>query len=197
MARNMRYDGVPFLPVTVQRKEDKPRLVVLADASMSVRNSARFTFHLVHGLQRLFPRVRTYAFVDALADVSAPFESHGLEDALGLVFGNELLDVDASSDYGAVFGEFAEDHLSTLTRRTTLLVLGDGRSGGKDPGLAALEEMRRQCRRVVWLSPEPRWSWGLGSCDLPSYSRLCDRMEVVRDVQGLDSTVRALADVLA
>ena len=197
MARNMRYDGVPFSPVTTQRKQDKPRLVVLADASMSVRNSARFTFHLVHGLQRLFPRVRTYAFVDALADVSAPFETHGLEDALGLVFGNELLDVDASSDYGAVFESFAADHLSTLTRRTTVLVLGDGRNGGRDPGLEHLEQMRRQCRRLVWLSPEPRYSWDLGSCDMAAYSRICDRVEVVRDVQGLDSTVRALSDVLA
>ena len=197
MARNMRYDGVPFAPVTTQRKQDKPRLVVLADASMSVRSSARFTFHLVHGLQRLFPRVRTYAFVDALADVSVPFETHGLEDALGLVFGNELLDVDACSDYGAVFESFAAEHLSTLTRRTTLLVLGDARNGGRDPGYEHLEQMRRQCRRLVWLSPEPRYSWALGSCDMPLYSRLCDRVEVVRDVQGLDSAVRALADVLA
>jgi hypothetical protein len=164
---------------------------------MSVRNSARFTFHLVHGLQRLFPRVRTYAFVDTLCDVTVPFEAHGLEEALGLVFGNELLDVDASSDYGRVFADFAENCLSTLTRRTTLLVLGDGRNGGKDPGLEHLEAMRRQCRRVVWLSPEPRYSWALGSCDLPAYSRLCDRVEVVRDVSGLDSTVRALSEVLA
>jgi uncharacterized protein with von Willebrand factor type A (vWA) domain len=197
MARNMRYDGVPFQPVTTSRREDKPRLVVLADASMSVRNSARFTFHLVHGLQRLFPRVRTYAFVDAVTDVTVPFEVHGLEDALGLVFGADLLDVDASSDYGAVFADFAADHLSVVTRRTTVLVLGDGRSGGRDPGLEALEQVRRQCRRLVWLTPEPRYSWGLGSCDLPAYARLCDRVEVVRDVQGLDSTVRALVDVLA
>lgn len=197
MAHNMRYDGVPFQPVTISRKEDKPKLVVLADASMSVRNSARFTFHLVHGLQRLFPRVRTYAFVDAVTDVTVPFETHGLEDALGLVFGAELLDVDASSDYGAVFEQFTEEHLSALTRRTTLLVLGDGRSGGRDPGLEALRQMRRQSRRLVWLSPEPRYSWELGSCDMGLYSRLCDRVEVVRDVQGLDSTVRALADVLA
>ena len=197
MGRNMRFDGVPFLPVTTQRAQDKPRLVVLADASMSVRNSARFTFHLVHGLQRLFPRVRTYAFVDRLAEVTAPFESHGLEEALGLVFGNELLDVDASSDYGQVFTDFAEDHLSALTRRTTLVVLGDGRNGGRDPGLEAFEQMRRQCRRVVWLSPEPRYSWSLGSCDMPSYARSCHRVEVVRDVQGLDSAVRTLTTVLS
>ena len=97
-----------------------------------------------------------------------------------------------------MFSAFAEEHLSALTRRTTLIVLGDGRSGGRDPGLEAFEQMRRQSRRVVWLSPEPRWySWDLGSCDMAAYSRLCDRVEVVRDLQGLDSTVRALTDVLA
>ena len=50
---------------------------------------------------------------------------------------------------------------------------------------------------MVWLSPEPRHSWALGACDRPAYSRLCDRVEVVRDDEGLEETVRALADVLA
>ncbi len=53
-ARNMRFDGVPFMPVTVRRAEDRPRLVVLADVSLSVRATSRFTLHLVHGLQDLF-----------------------------------------------------------------------------------------------------------------------------------------------
>lgn len=197
MARNRRYDGVPFQPVTVARREDKPRLVVLTDASLSVRNTARFTVHLVHGLQRMFPRVRTYAFVDDLVDVSAAFERHGVDEALSVVFGSAEIDVDASSDYGRVFDTFASEHLSTLTRRTTLLVLGDGRGNGKDPGMESLERMRRQCRRLVWLTPEPRYSWGLGSCDMPAYVTLCDRVEVVRDVSGLDGAVRTLAEVLS
>ena len=53
MRTNMRFDGIPFRPVTVARREDKPRLVVLADVSLSVRHTARFTLYLVHGLQRL------------------------------------------------------------------------------------------------------------------------------------------------
>ena len=197
MAHNMRYDGVPFRPVTVARQEDKPRLVVLADASMSVRNSARFTFHVVHGLQRRFPRTRTYAFVDHVVDITEPFETHDVDAALGLVFSGDAVDVDAASDYGTVFSEFAEDHLSVLTRRSTLVVLGDARGNGKDPGLEALQTMRRQCRRMVWLSPEPRYSWALGSCDMGLYAPLCDRVEVVRDVRGLDTVVQGLEDALA
>ena len=66
MRRNMRFDGIPFSPVTVRRAEDKPRLVVLTDVSLSVRATARFTLHLVHGLQNLFGQVRTFAFVAEL-----------------------------------------------------------------------------------------------------------------------------------
>ncbi|HEX8498213.1 MAG TPA: VWA domain-containing protein, partial [Actinomycetales bacterium] len=46
MRRNLRYDGVPFHPVTTRLAEDKPRLVVVADVSLSVRTTARFTLHV-------------------------------------------------------------------------------------------------------------------------------------------------------
>ena len=70
MRRNMRFDGIPFAPVTVRRAEDKPRLVVLTDVSLSVRATARFTLHLVHGLQNLFGQVRTFAFVSNLVEIT-------------------------------------------------------------------------------------------------------------------------------
>jgi uncharacterized protein with von Willebrand factor type A (vWA) domain len=50
-----------------------------------------------------------------------------------LVFGGELLDVDANSDYGLGFGEFLDHRGSAMTRRGTVLVLGDGRGNGNDP----------------------------------------------------------------
>jgi hypothetical protein len=74
MRRNMRFDGIPFAPVTVRRAEDKPRLVILADVSLSVRATARFTLHLVHGLQNLFGQVRTFAFVADLVEITDLFE---------------------------------------------------------------------------------------------------------------------------
>ena len=196
MRRNLRHDGVPFTPVTVARKEDRPRLVVLADVSLSVRNSARFTLHLVHGLQRLFPRVRTFVFVDDLAEVTELFEDHPLETALDLVFDGALVDVDANSDYGHALGRFVDDHLAAVTHRTSVLVLGDGRGNGHDPNLAAFETVARRARRVVWLTPEPRYSWVLGRCDLPLYAQWCQTVSVVHDVDGLDSAAAALSTAL-
>lgn len=197
MRTNMRYGGVPFRPVTVARVEDRPRLVVLTDVSLSVRATARFTLHLVHSLHNLATRVRTFAFVADVVEISDLFEEHHLEEALSLVFAGlpsgGVLDVDADSDYGAVFDAFMDDHAAALTHRTTVVVLGDGRTNGRDPGLGSFEEIARRSREVVWLTPEPRYSWGLGGCELPRYAEFCDRVEVVRDLSGLDRATGDLA----
>ena len=193
MRRNMRFDGVPFMPVTVRRAEDRPRLVVLADVSLSVRATSRFTLNLVHGLQDLFTQVRSFAFVAQVAETTELFRDYPSERALGLIFGGDVIDVDANSDYGSVFGEFLAEHASAVTRRTTILVLGDGRNNANDPNLAAFEEITRRARETVWLTPEPRYSWGLGSCDLPAYAEFCNRVRVVRDLTGLERAAHDFA----
>ncbi|KRE26822.1 hypothetical protein ASG82_09865 [Mycobacterium sp. Soil538] len=193
MRRNMRFDGVPFKPVTVRRAEDRPRLVVLADVSLSVRATSRFTLNLVHGLQDLFTQVRSFVFVADVAETTELFRDHPSEQALGLIFGGDVIDTAANSDYGSVFGEFLAEHSSAVTRRTTVLVLGDGRTNARDPNLAAFEEITRRARETVWLTPEPRYSWGLGSCDLPAYAEFCDRIRVVADLSGLESAAHEFA----
>jgi uncharacterized protein with von Willebrand factor type A (vWA) domain len=190
MRANMRYDGVPFRPVTVARVADRPRLLLLVDVSLSVRTAARFTLQLVHGLQSMASKVRSFAFVSDLVEITDLFDEHPLEDALSLVLSGlpagGVLDVDGDSDYGNALGDFLEDHGGAITRRTTVLVLGDGRGNGRDPNYSALAEISRRAREVVWLTPEPRYSWRLGSCDLPGYAGYCDRVHVVRDLSGLD-----------
>ena len=48
-------------------------------------------------------------------------------------------------------------------------------------------------RETVWLTPEPRYSWGLGSCDLPAYAEYCSRGRVVRDLTGLERAAHEFA----
>ena len=197
MRRNMRYEGVPFQPVTTSRVADKPRLLLLADVSLSVRATARFTLHLVHGMQSLFTQARSFAFVDAPVEITELFTEHPLERALGLVFdglpAGGLLDVDASSDYGAAFTRLLSEHSATLDRRTTLIVLGDGRGNGNDARVDTFQEIARRVRETIWLTPEPRYSWPLGSCDLPRYAEFCDRVQVVGDLSGLQQAAQQMS----
>jgi len=191
MRRNMRYEGVPFQPVTTSRVADKPRLLLLADVSLSVRATARFTLHLVHGMQSLFTQARSFAFVDAPVEITELFAEHPLERALGLVFdglpAGGLLDVDASSDYGAAFTRLLSEHSATL------VVLGDGRGNGNDARVDTFQEIARRVRETIWLTPEPRYSWPLGSCDLPRYAEFCDRVQVVGDLSGLQQAAQQMS----
>ena len=197
MRKNMRYEGIPFQPVTTSRAADKPRLVLLADVSLSVRATARFTLHLVYGMQLLFTQARTFAFVDAPVEITELFAEHPLERALGLVFdglpAGGLLDVDASSDYGATFTELLSEHSAALDRRSTLIVLGDGRGNGNDAQVDAFQEITRRVRETIWLTPEPRYSWALGACDLPRYAQFCDRVQVVADLTGLQHAAQQIS----
>ncbi len=194
---SMRYDGIPFRPITVSRAHDRPRLLVLADVSLSVRATARFTLNLVHGLQSLTSHVRSFAFVADLVEITDLFAEHPMHEALGLVMGGlpagGVLDIDTDSDYGAAFGAFVEGFGSAIHRRSTVVVLGDGRGNGRDPNLPAFAEITRRARETFWLTPEPSYSWGLGGCDLPAYAEHCTRVHVVRDLSGLDRVSRMMA----
>mgnify|MGYP000035229874 CR=1 FL=1 len=75
----------------------------------------------------------------------------------------------------------------------TVIVLGDGRGNGKDPRLSTFEEITRRARSTIWLTPEPRFSWTLGGCDLPLYAEYCDRVQVVRNLRGLERVSTAMA----
>lgn len=196
MRTNLKYDAIPFRPVTVSKVEDRPHLLVLCDVSLSVRQTSRFTLHLVHSLQSIAPRVRTFAFVRDLVEITDLFADHPISDALSLVMsglpGGGVLDIDADSDYGAAFAQFSERYGSALTRRTTVIILGDGRGNGNNPRTEVFAEIARRARSVVWLTPEPRYSWGLGSCDLPLYAEHCDKVQVVRSLVGLEATTLSL-----
>lgn len=197
MRTNMRYDGVPFRPVTVSKVEDRPRLLVLCDVSLSVRMTAKFTLHMVHSLASLATGVRTFAFCADLVEITDLFAEHRIEQALSLVVSGlpagGLLDVDADSDYGRSFEQFVDQYGSAITRRSTVLVLGDGRCNGKDPRLDVFEDITRRARSTIWLTPEPRYSWHLGDCALPLYAEHCDRVQVVRSMRGLEQVSLTLA----
>lgn len=192
MRQSMAFDAVPFRPVLTSQRNEKPRLVVICDVSLSVRHTARFMLQLVYGLQSLFEQVRSFVFVSELADATHYFEHLCIDDAIATVFGGELIDCDANSNYGRALEMFWERHLSCVTGQTTVIVLGDGRGNGNPPNVWALEEVRRRAKHVIWLSPEPRGSWALGGSDMPLYEQVCHRTEVVRNLTQLGEATERL-----
>ena len=117
--------------------------------------------------------------------------------AVDEIFSGRILDADVNSDFGKAAEQFRNEHLSSINHRTTVVILGDGRNNGKYPNAEALEEIAQHAKQLIWITPEPKWGWSLGSCDMPLYEKICDRVEVVRTVNQLAGVAEELVKARA
>jgi len=186
--------GVPFKPVFRPRRPHRPELFLLCDVSGSVAAFARFTLLLVHAMQDEFAGVRSFAFVDAIDEVSHLFEGAEVESAVArLMTEARIVWADGHSDYGRALGTFVERHGHEVTARSTVVVLGDARTNYRHPNAQALERLQRRARRVWWLNPEPRSAWDTGDSVASSYARYVEEMVEVRNIRQLAAFVERVA----
>ncbi|MDF3298914.1 vWA domain-containing protein [Streptomyces tropicalis] len=189
--------GVPMRPVLRRRRPARPELVLLCDVSGSVSGFSDFTMLLVQALHDQFSKVRVFAFVNRIDEVTALL-GHGTADpeGLGARIQEEarLTGYHGSSDYGVSLGEFAERYASAVGPRTTVFVLGDARTNYGDPHPAAVREITRRARRTYWLNPEPRAQWGTGDSAAPAYAELVE-MHECRNARQLGALVSRLLPV--
>ncbi|MFF9044214.1 VWA domain-containing protein [Streptomyces parvulus] len=189
--------GVPMRPVLRRRRPVRPELVLLCDVSGSVAGFSDFTMLLVQALHDQFAKVRVFAFVNRIDEVTGLL-AHGTADpeGLGARIGAEarLTGWHGSSDYGVALGEFAERYGDAVGPRTTVFVLGDARTNMSDPNLPALRRITGRARRGYWLNPEPRSRWGTGDSAAPAYAELIE-MHECRNVRQLGALVTRLLPV--
>ncbi|MEU2283344.1 VWA domain-containing protein [Streptomyces sp. NPDC013178] len=167
--------GVPMRPVLRRRRPARPELVLLCDVSGSVSGFSDFTMLLVQALHDQFSKVRVFAFVNRVDEVTGLLR-HGTADPEGLGARIQaearLTGYHGSSDYGIALGEFAERYGAAVGPRTTVFVLGDARTNMSDPNLPAVRQIAEQARHVHWLNPEPRPQWGTGDSAALEYAEL-------------------------
>ncbi len=191
---SLAYGGVPVETHHKPRRPHKPDLVVLCDVSGSVASFAHFTLLLTHALRGQFTKVRAFAFIDTLDEVTRFFgPDNDLVDVMTRVNSEaDLVWFDGHSDYGHAFEVFEERYPDAVTPRTSLLVLGDGRTNHRQPGVPSLRRLTQQARHTYWLNPEPRAYWGSGDSAVSAYEPLVDEMVECRNVVQLTDFVTRL-----
>ncbi|MEO6954709.1 MAG: VWA domain-containing protein [Polyangia bacterium] len=192
MRAAMATGGVPFRPVWRKRREERPRLVVLCDISDSVRHVSRFMLQFAYTLSDLFEKVRSFVFVSELGECTDLFREHDLDRAVELAERGGVINVYANSNYGRSLRMFADEHLDSVTPRTTVIVIGDGRNNYNAPEASALEQIGERARRLLWLNPEPPVSWGFGDSVMRLYAPHCDKVETVNNLVSLKRVVDKL-----
>jgi uncharacterized protein with von Willebrand factor type A (vWA) domain len=180
--------GMPLVTHHRPRVVHKPELVVLCDVSGSVAGFSHFTLMLTQALREHFTGVRAFAFVDSTDEVTRFFTpGSDVVDAIARI-GREadVVSFDGHSDYGNALEVFAERWPAAVGPRTSLLVLGDGRTNYRHPGLPTLADLVRRSRSAHWLNPEPRRLWGSGDSAADRYREVIPMVEVRTAAQLAD-----------
>jgi uncharacterized protein with von Willebrand factor type A (vWA) domain len=195
LRHNLQYGGVPFRVIFDRKRKDKPQVMVLCDVSDSVRNVSRFMLQFVYALQDLYSKVRSFIFVADVGEVTQLFTDHEAAKALDLALNGNLINIYAHSDFGRAFRGFHRDYISSVNKRTTVIVLGDARNNYNLPHEWVLREVQQRAKQVIWLNPENRMTWGFGDSEMDRYAPFCTVVEECRNLNQLYRVIDRLVTV--
>lgn len=196
LRKSMSTGGVPIDVVLRKPRPARPELVVLCDVSGSVAGFSHFTLLLVDALRQQFSRVRVFAFIDTTDEVTHLFGPNAdLAVAIQRITRESgVYTRDGHSDYGNALVSFTENFPNVLSPRSSLLVLGDGRTNYRDPGVGVLSHLVTASRHAHWLNPEPKHSWGSGDSAATRYQEVIT-MHECRSAKQLAAVIDALLPV--
>ena len=187
---NLKHDGVP---IDIRHRDHrlKPKLVVVCDISTSMRYCSELMLSLVYQLQDVVTKTHAFAFIDHLEYITPDFEGRQADEAID----NVLVRMPPgyySTDLGYALEGFAKGFMDTVDRRTTVIVVGDGRNNYNNPQLEIFKRIAERSRRTIWINPEPPAMWGSGDSDMLQYAPLCDNVAIAATLSQLTAAVDRL-----
>ena len=191
LRRNMSWGGIPFITVWKQKRIEKARVMVLCDVSGSVAWIAQFLLMFLYALTEALSDIRSYAYSDSLIEISDIMEKEPIDDAIDHVL---ALMGFGTSNYGNAFADFEKGWMSHVTNKTTVIILGDARGNDTDPRTDILGRVSKRAKKIIWLNPELRSTWGAGDSDIYRYAPFCDLVRVCSTLNDLERVITDLLD---
>jgi uncharacterized protein with von Willebrand factor type A (vWA) domain len=190
LRKNMSWGGIPFVTVWKQKRIEKPRVMVLCDVSGSVAAMAQFLLMFLYALNEALSDIRSFAYAGSLVEVSEILDKQPVEQAIEKIMGTIGM---GSSNYGNALADFEDGWMKFVTNKTTVIILGDARGNNNDPRTDILARLAQRARRIIWLNPEYRSSWGSGDSDMFRYAPYCN---LVTECSTLRQLERTISDML-
>jgi uncharacterized protein len=195
MRNSLATGGVPLEPRFRSPRPHRPEVLLLCDISGSMATFARFTLQFTHAMSTQFSKLRSFAFIDTVDEVTDFFgPGTDFNQALARVAAEaQVVMHDGHSDYGSSLEVFMERHGRDVTPRSTVIITGDARNNYRPPQDDLLAELAAKARAVYWLNPEPRSYWDTGDSVMSKYARWCDGVHEVRTLRQLEAFVEELS----
>jgi uncharacterized protein with von Willebrand factor type A (vWA) domain len=192
LRRAASYQGVPMELFYRHHPLRKTKIVTLCDVSGSVWSAARFMLNMLYALQECFTQVRSFVFVAGLDEVTDVFEDYEINQAIEKILKEADIEYNAATDYGLTFRQFKTRYMDILNKKTTLIIIGDGRTNYANPEEKILDEMREKSRRLIWLNPETHYFWYTGDSEMRTYMQYCNEVRPCQNLNQLLDFVESL-----
>ena len=192
--KSLATGGVPADPQFRHPRPHRPEVWLVCDISGSMATFSRFTLQFTHAMSTHFSKLRSFAFIDTIDEVT-DFFGPGIDFGSALTRISteaEVVWLDGHSDYGNSFETFLERYASQLTPRTTVIITGDARNNYRPPRDKVLGDIARNTRALVWLNPEPMAYWDTGDSAMSHYAKHCTSVHEVRTLRQLEEFVESL-----
>jgi uncharacterized protein len=195
MRASLETGGVPLRLRYRPRRPRRPEIYVLCDVSTSVTSASVFFLSVLHALHDAFRKLRSFAFVERIDEVTEIFERERNFGAISQKIAREagVADISGYTDYGRVWLEFLERVTDDLDPRSTVIVLGDARTNGREPHAAIFGQIASRAGRTFWLNPEPRLYWNYGDSVMAAYEPYCDGVFECWTTKQLEQFVNVVA----
>lgn len=188
--RSLSNGGVPLDPVFRRPKVARPDLYLLCDVSGSVAEFASFTLTLLQAMSGEFSRMRSFAFVDGIDEVTDHLKDvASFLEVRHVLYRSDVVRESGHSDYGLVLERFWDRIGPSIDSRSTVIITGDARSNYHDPGTEALRSIHARARKVYLLNPEPVADWDTHDSIVGLYAPLVDGVFEVRNLRQLADAV--------
>ena len=186
---NQQHDGLLFKTLWKRKKVDRPKVIAMCDVSGSVANVARFFLMFLYSLSEVLPNIRSFAFSNQAGEVTDLFDTKDIELAAAETL---ILHGGGSTDYGQSFCDLESFIENDIDRKTTIIILGDGRSNFSDPRTDILKSLQEKSKRIIFLNPEPKTLWGTGDSEMTRYVPYCHKAKVCSSLNDLEKVVEDL-----
>jgi uncharacterized protein len=195
MRASLETGGVPLRLRYRPKRPRRPEIYVLCDVSTSVTSASVFFLSVLHALHDAFRKLRSFAFVERIDEVTEIFERERTFQAVSQKIAREagVADVSGYTDYGRVWREFLDQVSDDLDPRSTVIVLGDARTNGREPHAPIFGRVADQAGRMFWLNPEPRLYWNYGDSVMAAYEPYCDGVFECWTTKQLEQFVNVIA----
>jgi uncharacterized protein len=196
---SLQTGGVPLELKYRPRRPRRPELYVLCDVSTSVTSASVFFLSVLHALHDQFRKLRSFVFVERISEVTDVFERErsfaGVSRRIATDAG--VADVSGYTDYGRVWLEFLDNVADDLDPRSTVIVLGDARTNGREPHAQVFGRVAQGAGHTFWINPEPRLYWNYGDSVMSTYEPHCDGVFECWTTKQLETFVNAIAELHA